>query len=174
MMRDPFFAPPGFLVRAAQPLANTLALRTLPLHVHEILPAFCLYQFIYTLVAPAVSRRLFPDTYPQLNDRTKINWKVHFVSMVQACLINSAALLVIYMDRDRRQMDWRQRVWGYSGATGMVQGFAAGYFLWDLIVSAKDVDVHGWGALIHAASALVITSLGFVSVGCVSFIVEEP
>ena len=59
-------------------------------------------------------------------------------------------------------MDAAQRVWGYTGASGMVQGFAAGYFAWDLMASIKDVDVHGWGALIHAASALVVTSLGFV------------
>ena len=60
-------------------------------------------------------------------------------------------------------MNASQRVWGYTGSSGMVQGFAAGYFLWDLMASIKDVDVHGWGALIHAASALAVTSLGFVS-----------
>ncbi len=60
-------------------------------------------------------------------------------------------------------MGWRERVWGYTGATGMVQGFAAGYFLWDLLASIKHVDIHGWGALAHAGSALVISSLGFVS-----------
>ena len=63
-------------------------------------------------------------------------------------------------------MDAAQRVWGYTGASGMVQGFAAGYFAWDLMASIKDVDVHGWGALIHAASALVVTSLGFVRSFC--------
>ena len=60
-------------------------------------------------------------------------------------------------------MDWKQRVWGYSGATGMVQGFAAGYFLWDLLTSARDINIHGPGALAHAASALAVSSLGFVS-----------
>ena len=59
-------------------------------------------------------------------------------------------------------MDWRERVWGYTGAGGMVQGFAAGYFAWDLLASIEDVDVHGWGALGHAASALVVSMLGFV------------
>ncbi len=83
--------------------------------------------------------------------------------MVQSCFINAVALWVIYNDKERMQMDWRQRVWGYTGAGGMVQGFAAGYFLWDLLASIKDVDVHGWGALAHAASALVVSSLGFVS-----------
>lgn len=57
----------------------------------------------------------------------------------------------------------RERVWGYTGASGMVQGFAAGYFLWDLLTSAGNLDVHGTGALMHAVSALAVSSLGFVS-----------
>lgn len=45
----------------------------------------------------------------------------------------------------------------------MIQGFAAGYFLWDFCVSAMHVDVFGWGMLAHAVSALIVFSLGFVS-----------
>ena len=60
-------------------------------------------------------------------------------------------------------MDWRGRVWGYTGAGGMIQGFAAGYFLWDLCVSVVNVSVFGWGLLAHAVAALVVFSLGFVS-----------
>ena len=162
-MRDPFFKAPIPLVKYTQPLANSLALRTLPLHAHEILLAFCSYQFVKSVVAPRVSGYLFPEIYAKLSKRTKVNWDVHFVSMVQACTINSVALAVMYMDRERRTMDWKERVWGYSGATGMVQGFSAGYFLWDLLASAKDIDVHGPGALAHAACALAVSSLGFVS-----------
>jgi hypothetical protein len=83
--------------------------------------------------------------------------------MVQACFINAVALWVIVKDRERAGMNWSERVWGYTGATGMVQGFAAGYFLWDLVVSAQDVGIHGWGALVHAVSALAVSLLGFVS-----------
>ena len=60
-------------------------------------------------------------------------------------------------------MGARERVWGYTGASGMVQGFAAGYFLWDLVASAGSLDVHGAGALMHAVSALAVSLLGFVS-----------
>ncbi len=60
-------------------------------------------------------------------------------------------------------MNWRGRVWGYTGAGGMIQGFAAGYFLWDLMVSSMNVGVFGWGLLAHAVSALVVFSFGFVS-----------
>ena len=45
----------------------------------------------------------------------------------------------------------------------MVQGFAAGYFLWDLVISAGNMDVHGPGAVMHAVSALAVSMLGFVS-----------
>lgn len=57
----------------------------------------------------------------------------------------------------------RERVWGYTGASGSVQGFAAGYFLWDVATSAANLDVHGPGALMHAGSALAVSLLGFVS-----------
>lgn len=58
----------------------------------------------------------------------------------------------------------KERVWGYTGATGMVQGFSAGYFLWDLVMCAKYLDVQGLGSLMHAASALAVSLLGFVRV----------
>lgn len=161
-MRDPFFRPPASLVRAAEPLAQSLALKTLPLHLHEMLPAFCIYEFINRVVSPYVSARLASRVYPQLSRKTKINWNVHFVSMVQSCFINTLALWVIYTDKERMRMSWKERVWGYTGAGGMVQGFAAGYFAWDLLASSIDIDVHGWGALAHAASALTVSMMGFV------------
>lgn len=65
----------------------------------------------------------------------------------------------------------RERVWGYTGATGMVQGFSAGYFLWDLVMSGKDMDVHGVGSFMHAASALAVSLLGFVCNPTVFFLV---
>ncbi|KAL8799856.1 MAG: hypothetical protein Q9223_006134 [Gallowayella weberi] len=160
-MRDPFFRPPELLVKATQPIAKTLALKTLPLHVHEILPAFCIYEFINRIVSPYVSSHLAPKTYPQLSRKSKINWNVHFVSMVQSCFINALALWVICADKERMGMNWKERVWGYTGAGGMVQGFAAGYFAWDLLTSVQDIDVHGWGALAHAASALTVSMMGF-------------
>ena len=60
-------------------------------------------------------------------------------------------------------MGWEERVWGYDGAGGMIQGFAAGYFLWDLIICVRFLEVFGWGLLAHAVAALVVFSLGFVS-----------
>lgn len=60
-------------------------------------------------------------------------------------------------------MGWEERVWGYTGGGGMIQGFAAGYFLWDLGICSWNLDVFGWGLWIHAVAALVVFSFGFVS-----------
>lgn len=160
-MRDPLPAPP-FLAKSAIPLANALSLRSLPLHIHEILPSFALYNILHIYVAPTISTRLFAQTYSSLPSRTKDNWNIHVVSLLQSTFISTLALSLMYLDKERRRMGPVQRVWGYTGAIGMVQGFSAGYFLWDLGVCIADVGVHGWGALTHAAAALTVSLLGFV------------
>lgn len=167
-MLDPFFAPPELLSRAVQPIATFFNLTTLPLHIHEVLVAFAFYHFINSVGAPWISRKLFPTIYPTFNTRTKVNWDVHVVSLVQSCLINALALWVMWVDDERATLDWKGRVWGYTGSTGMIQGFAAGYFLWDLCVSVTHVGIFGWGLLAHAVSALAVFSLGFVSVTSLS------
>lgn len=62
-------------------------------------------------------------------------------------------------------MDWKGRLWGYTPASGMVQGFAAGYFLWDLQVSSQYINISGPSALLHAIGALAITCIGFKPFG---------
>jgi hypothetical protein len=161
-MHDPFLPIPPLLSTLSAPIANTFNLTTLPLHIHEVLIAFFFYHAVNTYGSPWISRRLFPTIYSNLNKRTKLNWDVHVVSLVQSCLINALAIWVIWTDEERSSMDWRGRVWGYTGAGGMIQGFAAGYFLWDLCVSTLHVGIFGWGMLAHAIAALVVFSLGFV------------
>ena len=55
-----------------------------------------------------------------------------------------------------------ERLWGYSGAGGMVQGFASGYFVGDLWTGIRDFDVHGLGAVVHAVCALAVSLVGYV------------
>jgi hypothetical protein len=162
-MRDPFLSPPSFIVRAIQPVAERLCLSTLPLHIHEVVFGWAGYHFICTTLSPLLSSYFVPQVYNKLNKRTKINWDVRVVSLIQSCFINTAALYVIFNDVRRGEMDWKERIWGYSGAGGMVQGFAAGYFLWDLTVSTQYLSALGPGSLAHAVSALLVTCLGFVS-----------
>ena len=160
-MLDPIPPSPQSLQKLVQPAADALGLTTLPLHAHEVLLAFAVYHLINTRLAPIISVKLFPSVYPRLPARTKVNWDVHVVSFFQSSLINLLALWVMWTDRERQEMDWRGRVWGYTGAGGMIQGFAAGYFVWDLMVTLRNVHAFGWGMFAHAVSALIVFSLGF-------------
>lgn len=163
-MQDPFPVQPiPWLQGAVQPVADFLDFQTLPLHIHEVLAGCLLYGFIYYPLAPVLSAVLFPHAYRQLPHRRKVSWHAHCVSLFQSCMINVVALWVMFVDDERKAMGQEERIWGYSGASGMVQGLAAGYFLWDLIVTARNMDVFGMGTLAHAVSALLVYSLGFVS-----------
>jgi len=161
-MHDPFFIPPiPWLSKAVQPFADYFSLTTLPLHIHEVLGSFLGYTFINTFFAPWISKKIFPVQYGKLSKERKINWDVHVVSLCQSTMINTLALWVMWTDEERKSMDWVQRVWGYTGAAGMIQGLATGYFLWDLMITLQNVKVFGYGMLAHALSALLVFSFGF-------------
>lgn len=166
-MRDPLPPPPAIITSITQPIADGLSLKTLPLHAHEVLLAFCVYNLLHIYLAPHLSTWLCPSTYPPLPPRTKINWNIRVVSTIQALLISSLAIWVILADKERKEMDNRERIWGYTGAMGLTQAFAAGYFLWDVWISTLNLDILGPGSLAHAVSALLITSIGFVSLSFV-------
>lgn len=161
-MHDPFLPPIPMLSKAVQPFSNYLGLTTLPLHIHEVLLSFTVYHIINKYIAPPLSTYLFPDKYPKLSADRRLNWNVHVVSLCQSLTINTLALWVMYADEERKSMNWQERIWGYTGAAGLVQGFAAGYFLWDLMITLQNVKVFGFGMLMHAISALCVFSFGFV------------
>jgi hypothetical protein len=163
-MHDPFPIPrPEFLVPYVEKVSGYLALKTLPLHYHELTIAFALYHATYKFLSPAVSTYLFPRIYPSFNARTKLNWDVHVVSFVQSTLICILALWVVWVDTERWEMNTTERTHGYTGASGLIQAFAGGYFLWDLMVTVQNVQIFGIGMLFHAICALCVFSFGFVS-----------
>ena len=163
-MKDPFPLPAiPALARAVEPLAEWASLPTLPAHVHEVLFAFAFYTGINFIVSPWMSRKYFGAHYNAMSRVKKVNWDVHVVSLVQSTLINALALWVMAVDRERKAMDLEERIWGYTGASGLIQAFATGYFLWDLLITVMYLDVFGPGMLAHAVSAVLVYSLGFVS-----------
>ncbi|KAL2207148.1 DUF887-domain-containing protein [Sarocladium strictum] len=161
-MKDPFLplAIPE-LAKTVQPLADWLQLPTLSLHIHEVLGAALLYTVIFWPISPLVSGWLAPKAYYAIPKRKRVNWDAHVVSMVQCLFINTLAIWVALFDESRKTMGWEERVWAYTESSAMVQALAAGYFLWDLIVTSMYLDVFGIGTLAHAVAALIVYSLGF-------------
>ena len=161
-MHDPFFPPNPTLAGLVTPLCDYLHLNTLPLHIHEILVAFGAYHIIFEYLANPLSTFLLPKHYINLSYESKLRWNMHCASMVSSVLICVLALFVTAVDNERRNMNLEERMWGYTGAAGLVQALATGYFLFDLVVMIRYVDVFGLGMLAHASSCLVTYTLGFV------------
>jgi hypothetical protein len=161
-MLDPFLPPIPWLEKLVQPLCEFLSLRTLPLHIHEILYAFALYHVIFEYLAPPLSSLLLPNSYTKLSYESKLRWNMHCASMVQSVAICVLALFVMTVDKERKGMNLEERMWGYTGAAGLVQALATGYFLFDLVVMVRYLEVFGLGMLAHASSCLLTYTLGFV------------
>ncbi len=161
-MLDPFFPPIQTLQDLVQPVCDFLHLRSLPPHIHEILIAFTVYQAIFEVIAPPLSHWLLPQRYTKLSWESKLRWNMHCASMVSSCTISALALWTLLNDQERQKMNLNERMWGYTGAAGLVQALATGYFLFDLVVMLRYIKVFGLGMLAHASSCLVTYTLGFV------------
>jgi len=161
-MLDPFFPPVPSLVALVTPICDYLHLYSLPLHIHEILFAFGVYHSIFEYIAPPLSSLFLSESYTKLSYESKLRWNMHCASMVQSCAISALALWTIFTDEERRNMTLEERMWGYTGAAGLVQALATGYFLFDLVVMVRYLDVFGLGMLAHASSCLITYTLGFV------------
>ena len=168
-----FIPPLKPLQTALQPFAEAVGLKALPLHVHEILLSFGFYHIIFEHIAPRLSTLVIPRRYKRFNRKEKLNWNLQCVSLVQSILICGVALCVIFNDDARNETTPEMRVWGYSGAAGAVQSFATGYFLWDLIVTMRNLESLGLPVLIHAFSCLVVYMLGFVSLAIHKLLISQ-
>lgn len=125
-------------------------------HWHEIVGSFLMYVLVQKL-SPMVSSRLFGKSYNQLNYKTKINFDIHVVSMVQ-CVVSVLALIPMWNHPTwkNREVDPTSAVLAYYPYGGFVSSISVGYFLWDLVVCFKYMNLFGAGFLVHAVSALFV------------------
>lgn len=162
-MKDPFFIPPiPWLSELVRPWCDRFDLPSLPDHIHEVLLSAVFYSVIFWPISPLLSKLIAPQHYSKLSRKRRLNWDAHVVSFIQSTLINVIAIWVMVVDQERKYMNSEERIWGYTGAAGMVQALAAGYFVWDLYVTGTNLDVFGLGTLAHAVAALLVYTLGFV------------
>jgi len=175
MASSVLFAPcPPALTELVKPYATKIGLHSLPLHIHQVIAAFVVYHFIFAVISPVLSSIALPKTYRNFDKRTKVNWNVHVVSFIQSTFI---CVLAIWAARNDPQRDaWStdeaamlKRTFEYSHIQGAVQAYAEGYFIWDLFMSAWHLDIFGLGFLAHAASAVMVFSLGFVRIRLLYF-----
>lgn len=125
-------------------------------HWHEVVLLTAVYFGIQAL-SPTVSTRLFGKTYADLNPKTKLNFDIHIVSMVQ-CLVLIAIIVPAWSHPyiQNRAADPYLSIFGYTPYSGFISGITIGYFIWDLVVCLLHKKLFGLGFLLHAFAALFV------------------
>jgi hypothetical protein len=145
---------PDAFVKALTPFCDALGFKALPAHLHVILGAAAFYQLCF-LLSPLLSHSV--PAYQALDRRSKINWDIHVVSMIQSIAICWLAYLAL---GDPKLL--ADRVFGYSAFAGDVAGLAVGYFVWDSYVSIRYVKLFGIGFALHGLASLAVFTFGLV------------
>lgn len=83
----------------AEPLANVLGLKALPLNLHEIIIGFIFYEFVFLLAAPWISKCLVGAKYKALSAKDKLRWDAQCVSLVRTYIRSAPALCIIFLRR---------------------------------------------------------------------------
>ncbi|CAO1621789.1 unnamed protein product [Sympodiomycopsis kandeliae] len=92
--------------------------------------------------ASILATPLVYSPYKKLPKRTRIQWHVHFVAFVHACVITPMAAYQWYAVRADGGLNGGNhplainRTYGYTKEAGNVYAIALGYFAWDVVVSA--------------------------------------
>lgn len=139
---------------------------TFLLHWHEILGSFLFYCAIQA-VSPAISTALLGKSYTGLNHKTKLNFDIHVVSMVQ-CIISVVTLIPAWGHEhfQSRVADPYASIFGYNAYSGFVTAITIGYFIWDLIVCLAYLKLFGVGFLLHAFAALYVFGVALLKPYC--------
>ncbi|ABN65728.2 predicted protein [Scheffersomyces stipitis CBS 6054] len=131
-------------------------------HWHEVLASF-LFYFTAQLLSAPFSTAYFGKTYTQLPHKTKVNFDIHVVSMVQ-CVISIGILIPMW-----NHSHWQNRVedpfssiLGASNYGGFVAALTIGYFLWDLYVCVRWYSLFGLGFLFHGFAAFYVFSCSLI------------
>ncbi|CDR42158.1 CYFA0S08e04258g1_1 [Cyberlindnera fabianii] len=121
-------------------------------HAHEILGSIVFYQILY-MSSPYISHALFGKHYEEQSKKSKANFDIHIVSMVQ-CLISILSIVPLIGDKHLNESS----VLNYTPYAAFVSSITIGYFVWDLWVCLKYFKLFGVGFLLHAVAALFVFS----------------
>jgi TLC domain len=149
-----FPPPPPDFIKAVSPYCELLGFKSLASHLHVVVGAALFYQSMF-LVSPFISSMF--KSYNALRTRSKINWDIHVVSMIQCVLICFLAFFALGDPQLKGD-----RVFGYSAFGADVSALACGYFVWDTYVSFKYIKLFGVGFALHGLASLAVFLFGFV------------
>lgn len=128
------------------PYCEQLGLPYFPNHVATVIRSLLLWYSVQLLSA-GVSPILFPKTMRAMSARKRVQWDMHFVSLIHSSIISPLALY-FWLNVDESKTDL---VWGYDYTVGEMYAVSLGYFMWDVIQSARFESLQ---FVVHGALAM--------------------
>ncbi|TFK76231.1 hypothetical protein BDN72DRAFT_225444 [Pluteus cervinus] len=141
-------------------LSEALGLSELPSHFATVVASFLGFLFIHQVIAPFLSRKLFPVAYGEkLKGRLgKNTWAIHVVSQIHILIVVPLALWNISQEPEGH-LSVREKAYLWTDASGTLHGIISGYFLWDsLDAIVHTIDV---GFVAHGISCFLVYFLSF-------------
>ncbi|KAL5490168.1 hypothetical protein ACEPAI_5001 [Sanghuangporus weigelae] len=139
----------------SRPFVLALGITKLPEYAHVIAASSLSFFFIHLVLAPLLSKALFPRSYGQLKSRrSRNNWNIRIVSLIHALTVIPLAFKSLYLpalDADR--------AFGWDPRYGTVGGIACGYFIWDTLESLWHFSDIGF--VVHGVVCFFIYLLSF-------------
>lgn len=130
-----------------QQVASLSGLTGLPAHIHEIILFTGIYFAVHIL-----SHVLGPVIVPQyrkLSPAKQHGFDAHVVSHVNAILLCAISFPLFFSPHLTTSTS-------YTPYAGFVVSAAAGYFVWDLVITVVYYKYNGFGFLAHAVTALYV------------------
>ncbi|PKI83193.1 hypothetical protein MVES_002932 [Malassezia vespertilionis] len=135
-----------------EPYAEMLQLPHLPAHISTILRSF-LFWCSLQLLSAGISPKLFPNAFAKMRARTKVQWDIHFVSLVHSSFIAPIGLYnFFYPDKNLDPF------FGYTYQIGQMYAIAMGYFIWDIMISVR---YEGLPFILHGLLSFIALALAF-------------
>lgn len=150
------------------PFLTNIGLPYLPIHLSTVFRSLLLWWSLQLLSA-GVSPKLFAKHVGKMSPHKRVQWDMHFVSLVHSSIVAPIALYV-WLVTDETKTDM---VFAYDFKVGQLYAFSLGYFLWDVIQSMRyegfQFVVHG----VFAAIASLLVYHPFLMFGGLPFLIWE-
>nr|CAG8472994.1 2534_t:CDS:2 [Entrophospora candida] len=146
---------PGQQHKLFEDFFNAISLPKLVNHWHVLLLS-TLACSITLAISRILSSFFFPKIYNSLQGVKRVNWDIHFVSMVHCCLVVYLSVPLLF-DKELE----KDKVFGYNIYAGNVYAFSCGYFLWDALISLYYVKDFGIGFVLHGACCFGVYLFAF-------------
>lgn len=122
-------------------------------HYRTIIASFAAFNLIFIASLYISSINKF---YSCLPPKKKVQWGMKCVSFIHALLIVTLSIPIFYI-----QELWDDPLFGYNYYAGEVFAIAAGYFLWDTILSIYNYKESGLAMVIHGIACFLVYFLVF-------------